>query len=155
MFIRPFEIGEEDALHTLFFESIHCLARANYTNAQLDAWAPVEYDRLAWASRIRSNKPFVGVINGQLAGFADLQPSGYIDHFFVSPAHARQGVAKALMACLLQSAREMGISSIFSNVSLTAEPVFRKYGFEVERRNEISVRGVQLNNATMRLRLEP
>lgn len=153
MLIRRFEAGEESALHRLFYESVHGLALANYSPSQLAAWAPLDRDQGLWARRMHDIVPFVALIDGQLAGFADLQPSGYIDMFFVSPHFARRGVATALMAHLLLSARDAGLGSVYSNVSLTAEPFFQKHGFIVERRNDVSVRGVLLRNATMRLLL--
>lgn len=153
MIIRPFHEGEQDALRAVFHASVHGLASANYTLEQIRAWAPEEYDKVIWAQRLRENQPFVAEVDCALAGFADLQPSGYIDQFFVAPRHARRGVASALMERLLESARERQIEVAFSNVSLTAEPFFAKYGFLVERRNEVHVRGAILHNATMRLQL--
>ncbi len=153
MLIRSFHIGDEDALRALFYASVHSLARANYSPDQLAAWAPEHIDTVAWARRVRENKPYVALMEGQYAGFADLQPSGYIDHFFVSPRFARQGVATALMERLLQAAREARLSALFSNVSLTAEPLFLKHGFQVERRNDVHIQGLVLQNATMRLAL--
>lgn len=97
--------------------------------------------------------PLVAEIEGEPAGFADLQTDGYIDMFFVSPRHARRGVGTALMRRLLDAAREAALASIYSNVSLTAEPFFAGHGFTVERRNEVAVRGAVLRNATMRRRL--
>ena len=153
MLIRPYQHGEEDALRALFFDSVHGLAHAAYTPEQRAVWAPAHYDSVDWAQRIRENKPYVAIIEGQLAGFADLQPSGYIDHFFVSPHFARQGVGTALMCRLMRCAEEAGIYSLYSNVSLTAERLFLKHGFRVEQRNDVNVRGIILQNTTMRLAL--
>lgn len=150
MLIRPFEAGEEAALRTVFFESVHGLARFDYSASQLDAWAPAQYDTAAWAQRMRERQPQVALIDGRHAGYADLQSSGYIDMFFVSPHFARRGVASALMHRLLELAREAGLPSMYSNVSLTAQAFFAKHGFVVERHNQIAVRGAVLTNATMR-----
>lgn len=40
-------------------------------------------------------------------------------------------------------------SQLFADVSLTAEPFFRKSGFVVEARQQVEVRGVVLANARM------
>ncbi|KAA8701490.1 GNAT family N-acetyltransferase [Pseudomonas cannabina] len=40
--------------------------------------------------------PFVAVLDDHIVGYADVQASGYIDHFFVSGFHARQGIGQRL-----------------------------------------------------------
>jgi hypothetical protein len=35
-------------------------------------------------------RPFVAEDEGHIVGYADIQPSGYIDHFFVAGGHARR-----------------------------------------------------------------
>src|SRR3546814_9315177 len=84
MLIRYFIPGEETELRRVFMSSVHGLARGFYTPEQLDAWAPVVHDKQDWANRIAALRPFVATIEDRVAGYADLQDSGYIDHFFVS-----------------------------------------------------------------------
>jgi putative acetyltransferase len=81
-----------------------------------------------------------------MAGYADLQESGYIDHFFVAGPFASRGVGTALMEHLHLVAQKRHILELSSDVSLTAEPFFAKYGFVVEARNSIVVRGVTMFN---------
>lgn len=147
--IRPYHAGEEAALRNIFFDSVHELASADYSEEQLWAWAPQDYDEEQWRQRIAGVKPFVADSDGVPAGFADLQPDGYIDLFFVSPRFARQGVGRALMSHLFTTARQRNIRDLRSNVSLTAEPFFAKHGFLVKTRNTVQVRGQVLHNATM------
>ncbi len=147
--IRNFLPGDEPALRAVFYSSVHDLARHQYTAEQLDAWAPRQYDAGQWGERIRGNQPFVAEIEGHIAAYADLQASGYIDHFFVAGAYAGRGVARALMAHIHQAAASRGITHLFADVSLTAEPFFEKSGFVVEARQLVEVRGVVLANARM------
>lgn len=149
MNIRPYRIGEEAALRAVFFDSVHQLANANYPEEQLWAWAPQDYDEVQWRQRIERVNPFVAEIDGDVAAFADLQPDGYIDLFFVSPHFARRGVGRALMNHLLTTARQRNIQHLHSNVSLTAEPFFANFGFVVITRNDIPIRGQVLRNASM------
>jgi putative acetyltransferase len=110
-------------------------------------------DAEAWGEKIRSLHPFVAELDGDIAGYADLQPSGYIDHFFVSGENPRRGVGNALMAKLHESAQRQGIPVLTADVSLTAEPFFARHGFVVVERNLPIRRGVVLQNALMRKHL--
>ena len=93
MHIRPFFPGDALTLRTVFHSSVHQLARQHYTTAQLQAWAPAEYNAAQWDKRLRTNRPWVAEVDICIAGFADLQPSGYIDPFFVAGEYAGRGVA--------------------------------------------------------------
>ena len=153
--IRNFRSGDEAPLRAVFHASVHGLACRNYTPEQLAAWAPLEHDSATWAERMRANQPFIAHVDGgtAVAGFADLQPGGYIDMFFVAPAHAGQGVARALMAHLHTQAAQRGTTQLHADVSLTAEPFFTASGFEVEERQQVQRAGVVLHNARMVKRL--
>lgn len=153
MLIRPFIHGEESALLALFQASVRGLASRNYTPDQIEAWSPstpgADY-LLQWEERIHSNRPWVVEVDGQLAAFADVQPSGLIDQFFVSPDVAGQGVGPALMHHLHEQALALGAAALTAHVSLTAQSFFQRHGFVVEREQEVAVRGRSLRNAVMR-----
>ena len=157
----PIQIRSVDAaaqalpLYAVFHSSVHALACAHYTREQCEAWAPAQCDERAWRQRIEHNRPFVALLDGAIAGFADLQPDGYIDQFFVSGACAGRGVGSALMAFLLETAHAWGMRGLRSHVSLTAQPLFMRHGFRVEARQTVYVRGVAFENARMSLELQP
>lgn len=155
MLIRNFRSADAPLLRAVFHAAVHQLAARDYAAEQREAWAPHEHDAAQWAARMQANQPFVAEQDGEVAGFADLQDSGYIDMFFVAPAFAGRGVARALMAHVEASAERRGITALFADVSLTAEPFFRKAGFTVERRQEVERAGVVLRNARMSRKLAP
>lgn len=153
MHIRPVAIGEEIALLAIFQSSVRGLAGRDYTPEQIEAWAPASIDsdyRTQWIARIQANRPWVAEVDGRPAGFADLQRSGYIDHFFVAAQWAGQGVGGALMRHLHDVALSQGIAELFAHVSLTAQPFFRRAGFFLEAEQYPVVRGIALRNAVMR-----
>jgi putative acetyltransferase len=152
MQIRPYVIGEEMALLAIFQSSVRGLAVRDYTSEQIDAWSPRDCTkdvRAQWTARIRANRPWVAEVEGEPAGFADLQPTGYIDQFFVAAPFARKGVGTALMAHLENAASEQGIKRLFAHVSLTAQPFFARHGFRMEEERLPVVRGVALRSAVM------
>ncbi len=147
--IRRVAAGEEHVLWSVFHSSVHEIAKSHYNQEQLDAWAPAEYPRDAWASRILQNRPFIAELEGMIVGFADIQPNGYIDHFFVSGKMTGKGVGARLMQALEETAKANNIPCMFSNVSRSAESFFLKHGFLVEFRRQVMVEGVNLDNARM------
>jgi len=153
MRIRPFSSGDEKALHAVFLSAIHELASKNYTAKQVQAWAPANLDQGLWAERMHGIQPFVVEAGGQIVAYADVQPSGYIDHFFVAAAHARQGVGSMLMNHIRAAANTQSINALTSDVSLTAQPFFERFGFVIVEQRSPVIRGVVVPNAFMRKEL--
>lgn len=150
MKIRRFRNGDEISLFSVFLSSVHTLASHYYTHEQIAAWAPSDIDPDHWTNRMRALRPFVVEVDGEIAGYADVQPNGYIDHFYVSGAYPRQGVGTLLMDRIHEEARERGIGELTSNVSKSAEAFFLRHGFHVVERGFPGCRGVTLQNALMR-----
>ena len=149
MIIRKFELGDEAALFQVFYSSIHLIACRDYSLAQIDAWAPADFESQRWSDLIRKIRPFVVEVDNQIAGYADLQHDGYIDHFYVSGLYPRQGVGRCLMARIFEEAALLELKVLSSNVSKTAEPFFCACGFNVVRRTSVKRNGVSIPNAAM------
>jgi putative acetyltransferase len=149
MLVRNFKVGDEPALHQVFLSAIHDIAINDYTLEQVEAWAPRNLDPVLWADRMRGIAPFVAELDGKPIGYADLQASGYIDHFFVSAPFARQKVGSRLMHRIHQEATIKGIRVLTSDVSRTAQPFFEHWGFEVIGERRPVMRGVVIPSALM------
>lgn len=177
MRIRRFRLGDEPALFQVFHSAIHLVAARDYTLDQIEAWAPADLDQDIWRDRMRGIRPFIAELAGGLShaktddraglpaaeparapetiivGYADVQESGYIDHFFVSGHYPRQGIGQALMARLHEEAAHMGLTELTSDVSRSAQPFFAHHGFEIIEHRYPERRGVVIPNALMRKRL--
>jgi putative acetyltransferase len=147
---RRFRLGEERALYEVFYSAIHLVASRDYTAEQINAWAPVDLDQELWSRKIHDIKPFVTEIDGNVVGYADLQPSGYIDHFFVSAYYQGQGVGRLLMSTIHSEAASLGLTELTSDVSRTAQPFFEKFGFCIIEQRTLELQGVVVPNALMR-----
>jgi putative acetyltransferase len=152
--IRRFAPGDELALFDIYFSAIHLVASRNYTSEQVEAWAPRDLDMEIWKKKIREIAPFVAEVDGEPVGYADVQGSGYIDHFFVSGHHARRGIGTILMARIFEEAKRLGVLELTANVSRAAQPFFARFGFGIVEQRQPEVRGVVIPNALMRRALE-
>jgi len=143
--------AKEDAadLWRIYFGAIRYVCCRDYSDEQIRAWAPDDFDQELWAKRIEKIHPNVAVLEGQIVGYADLQDDGLIDHFFVDSRFQRQGVGHALMSTLLGNARTMQMPKLYSYVSKTAKEFYLSYGFVVVETNTETIRGVELTNYLM------
>ena len=145
--VREFKTGDEEGVWSVFYSSIHQVCSNDYTEEQIQAWAPADLDPAIWVSKIQSIKPIVAVAGEKIIGYADLQEDGKIDHFFVHGDYQAQGVGKSLMKKII----EKGVKKkrIYSEVSHTAKPFFENNGFKVAEVQQVNMRGVTLTNYIM------
>jgi putative acetyltransferase len=139
MQIRRFKPGEEAELWHLFHDSVRHIDTSLYTSAQLHAWSPDEVDMVKWRARIRNISPFVVEHEKRLIGFADVQTTGYVDHFYVHHLWQRRRVGTLLMQILQEVARQDAIDKLFADVSIAAKPFFASWGFDVEREQLVHI----------------
>jgi putative acetyltransferase len=149
MEIRRFKDGEEKEIWRLFYNTIHNVNIYDYNKNQIDAWAPEDFDIDLAIKKYREIRPFVVILEGQIVGYADIQANGYIDHFFCHHEFQGQGVGSKLFSTLEMEARNNGILSMYSNVSITARPFFEGMGFSVEKEQLVPIRGQELKNYRM------
>jgi len=154
MYIRQFRGGDELALRDVFYSAVHDVASRDYTAEQIEAWAPAVFDRDQWTERMQAIRPFVVEDGQRIVAYADLQPTGYIDHFFVSGSVAGRGVGALLMKHILEAATARHLHVLTADVSRTALPFFRRFGFVVVEEHARVVRGVVVPNTSMKKDLE-
>ena len=158
--IRAFADDDALRLHDVFDSSIRTHAVREHSSDQVSAWSPALDASLTarWIERMRRIGPFIVEVVGsdglEIAAYADLQPDGYIDHFFVAGRFGHRGVGTRLMKHLIDTARERGIGVLTSDVSMTAQPFFGRFGFVIVERRRVVLRGVEFSSARMRLDLE-
>lgn len=147
--IRRFESGDEETLRTLFYYTVRKICINDYTDAQVSAWAPNIYVAEDWNKKIALLNPFIVLLDGQVVGYADLQPDGYVDHFFCHWQHQGKGVGTALMQQLIAEGARNFNHRLYANVSLTAKPFFERHGFIVAKQQSVDIRGQTLTNFLM------
>ena len=101
-------------------------------------WAPEDQDMDEWSARLTKTNPFVAIVDERIVGMAEIEPSGFIDYFYVHPRFQGRGVGKELLASVLAEAEALGLTEVFANVSVTAQSFFACQGFVVtEERSNI------------------
>jgi putative acetyltransferase len=153
MVIRPYCQGEELELLRLFFNTIHHINIRDYTACQIAAWAPPIINPELWRERMRILNPCVCDSHNKIVGYAGMDSSGYIDHFYVHHQCQRCGVGTLLYEHLEEIARQEQLHQLFANVSITARPFFEAKGFTVAASQEVAIGTERLQNFRMEKRL--
>jgi GNAT superfamily N-acetyltransferase len=147
--IRYYEAGDAPAVTRLFYETVHSVNRADYSQEQVEAWAPeVPYPEV-WHARMAGRLTLVAEECGEVVGFAELEEDGHLDTLFCRNDTVRRGVGSLLYEAVEREARERGIGRIFTEVSVTARPFFERQGFRVVRERRVERLGTLLTNFAM------
>jgi putative acetyltransferase len=151
--IRDYRNSDCAALAEIFQRAVREIARKDYSPVQLAAWAPDVRDMVSFAARRTAKPSFVAEYDGQVAGFTDLDGAGHIDMFFVNPDFQRRGVGSAMLRFLAEHGQSERLKRLFSEVSITARPVFERHGFKVLAYQTVETNGQALGNYRMEKQL--
>lgn len=153
MKIVEYTSERSNGIASLFTQAVHEIDDAIYDKAQKNAWAPQPIDYIKWQERLAETKPFIMLINNQVAGFIELEADGHIDCTYVSPQFQGRGVATLLFQHILLMAKQAELKELTVEASKVAKPFFEKMGFVSIKKNKIKRSGVILVNYSMSLNL--
>ncbi len=150
MQIRRFQKLDTSAIMTLFYETIHTINLRDYSETQVNAWAPKEMNYEQWEDSLHRHCTYVAEANQQILGFGDLElESGYLNRFYCHKGCQGQGVGKRILAKLIEEAQQHQIPRLHTEASITARPFFEKQGFVLVRQQEKPLRGQIFTNFIM------
>lgn len=154
MEIRTYRQEDIKDIAELFYNAVHTVNAADYTEKQLDAWADGNIDLSAWNRSFQEHMTLVAVMpsdkaNGtqQIVGFADMDSTGYLDRLYVHKDFQRHGIASELCDRLEQAAN---VENFTTHASITAKPFFEKRGYQVMCVQQVERKGVLLTNYVMK-----
>ena len=84
--------------------------------------APADYEAAQRAGVLPDNRPSVAEMDRVMASFADTQPSGYINPFFMAVDDAGRSGGQTLMAKIHRAAGLAGMTRVCAYFNLSAEP---------------------------------
>lgn len=153
--IRDYTPKEDDVeLAELFFHTIHSINIRDYTEEQIEAWAPqstfLDPSKVKeWTKRFARTKPIIALIEDKIVGFAELEPNGHIDCFYCHHEWIGKGVGSALMQEVYKRAKNNHTKRIFTEASITAKPFFESHHFVIIEKQTVYLNGVGLTNYKM------
>lgn len=164
--IRQYEPTDADGIAQLFHSTVRTINRQDYSQAQVEAWAPDDIHFRDWSSALlqssnngktainkhtfvaecdQNNHPQKGV----LVGFAELESNGHIDCFYCHKEYQRQGIGRQLLQAMETKAVDWKLDRISAEASITARPFFEAMGFCMIEEQVVSCRGQSFVNFKM------
>ena len=147
--IRAFQPGDALEIMRLFRDTVHNVNGRDYTEEQIEAWAPALMDEPRWHERLRANFTYVAEAGGQIVGFSELERNGHIATLYVHHRYQTQGIASRLLSDMETRARALGARRLTAEASLTAYGFFQRRGFKLVRPRDVELNGVSLRNFVM------
>lgn len=145
MVIREYQAEDCKELMDLFYNTVHTVNAKDYTKEQLDVWATGQADLEKWNQSFQKHYSLVAVWDKVIAGFGDMDKTGYLDRLYVHKDYQRKGIATAICDQLERAAS----GKIITHASITARPFFEKRGYTVVREQQIEREGIALTNFVM------
>ena len=145
MEIRKYQQSDCKTLGELFYHTIHTVNVKDYTEEQVNAWAPGQVDLEKWDRSLQEHYSLVAVEDGIIVGFGDIDKTGYLDRLFVHADYQGQGIATAICDQLERAAA----GNITTHATITARPFFEKRGYQVVKEQQVERQGILLTNFVM------
>ena len=147
--IRGYEAEDALEIARLFYETVHSVNRAHYSEEQVAAWAPEVPDARRWHARMSARLTLVAEEEGEVVGFAELE-GGHLDMLYVRKDAVGRGVGLRLYEAVEREALDRGHGRITTEASITARPFFKRRGFRLVREQTVRRHDVELTNFVMR-----
>lgn len=126
---------------------------SRYTEAQRSAWVPTRRSGPDWTARLQRQETIVAEQEGRGLGFVSLAEGGYVDFAYIRPEAQHSGLFRQLLSRIVERAIAKGEPRLWTHASLMAEPAFERLGFEVRRREQVTIGGQSFDRCEMEMRL--
>ena len=82
MSIRDYQPEDEQALANIYFNTVHRINIKDYTQEQVDAWAPPsgfksDSGSEDWAKKFARTNPIIAFVGDTIVGFVEFEPNGH------------------------------------------------------------------------------
>lgn len=149
--IRPYKSSDFQAVIQLFKEAVAAINIRHYSPEQIAIWTDV--NPIKWQTKLANMIVFVAKIDSTIVGFADMTREGYLDHLYVHKDYQARWVSLHLFKAIEKVARELGLTKLTTDCSITAKVPAERMGFKVINEQMVEKKGVQFTNYHMEKKL--
>jgi putative acetyltransferase len=137
----------------LFRDTVRTVNRQDYSEAQLDAWAPYQVELDGWRQLIENSHFLIAVSARMVVGFANLDGQDYVDQLYVHKDLLRKRIATRLIEEIEREARRRGAQRLWTESSITAKKFFERQGFVTLQAQRVEHNGQTFDNYAMEKRI--
>ncbi|NJN73085.1 MAG: GNAT family N-acetyltransferase [Limnothrix sp. RL_2_0] len=149
MFIRLFRPADTDQVAQLFHDTIRTINLGDYSQEQVEAWAPNNLYFRDWETVCTKYFTYVAEERGQILGFGELEKNGHINCFYCHKNNQRRGVGTQIYRAIERKANLLELEFLCVEASIIAKLFFQKMGFSTIRRQQVYCRGQAFINYLM------
>lgn len=151
--LRRATVNDALTVARLFRDTVRTVNRKDYSDPQIDAWAPYEVDLDHWRGVIQNSHFLVAVSGGMVVGFASLDGSDYVDLLYVHKDLLRKRIATRLIEEIEREAKRRGAQRLWTHASITAKKFFERQGFVALQAQQVEHNGQIFDNYAMEKRI--
>lgn len=144
--LRDYKPEDCLVLAQLFYDTIHNINRKDYTEEQINVWAPKKINLEEWHLSFLEHYTIVAEKDKNIVGFGDITANGYLDRLYVHKDYQNQGIATAICNELEKAVDN---TKIITHASITAKGFFQKRDYSVIKEQQIERQGILLKNFLM------
>jgi hypothetical protein len=91
--IRAYEADDACPIARLFYETVRCVNQADYSEEQVEAWAPAVPNKQAWQARMSEpdRRTLVAEEDDEVVCFAEVEDDGHLGHALLALGRRWQG----------------------------------------------------------------
>ncbi|MEG1555843.1 MAG: GNAT family N-acetyltransferase [Bacteroidales bacterium] len=150
MKIRKYKEADCKEIMKLFRNTVHAINAKDYNQKQLDAWAPIELNSMAWHQSLVEHYTIIVEHKEIIVGFGDLDAIGYLDRLYVHKEYQNQGIASTILSEFEKYSLHHNLHELTTHASITAKPFFIKKGFTLMAEQQVQRKEETLTNFVMR-----
>ncbi|MXN91210.1 GNAT family N-acetyltransferase [Flavobacterium sp. Sd200] len=154
MNLRAYQPEDIEQIVALFRNTIHTINIKDYSQEQVNAWAPETIDAQRWGAKLLEHYTVVAQYNNIIIGFGDLHSNGYFDHLFTHKDYQGIGVASKIVEAIEAHAKQEGIEVLKVHVSITARTFFISKGYSVVKPQQVEYNGQVFTNYVMQKNIQ-
>ena len=148
--LRKYHSDDCEDVWKLFYNTIHSVNSTDYTEPQLDAWAPKDMDLHTWNQRLlRNDYAVVAELNDVIVGIGTADDIGYFDLLYIHKDYQRMGIATLIAGEIEAYLYKKDVQTISTDASITAKCFFEKRGYVVQKEQSVDCKGQFLINFKM------
>jgi putative acetyltransferase len=128
--IRSLQKTDTEEIKWLHYRAVHSICSGDYTQEQLEAWAPAKRRVSDWAEVLRRTDGYVALADQRIIAFATSNKRGWLTKLYTHPEYQGMGTGSALLARMESHTRERGFEELLLESSASARTFYQRHGFE-------------------------